>query len=151
MCHARSSALQVAAGRAREGGPRHRGRCGTKALALFRTTRLPSIAIPAGLLCALLANAAQSSDRTVILNYICATYESARRVALEQSWRNAERMPDDCRTLYQRPFDLRAAVIHRIVEIVPIGRDRWIEIGRVHRGPDEFGYSAGIVETLFLF
>ena len=94
---------------------------------------------------------AQSSSRTTVLNYICTTYESARRVALEQSWKRLEGLPDDCRILFRRVYEGRIAKILQIIEVVQVGDGRWIEIGRVHRSSAETGYSAGTMEQLHLF
>jgi hypothetical protein len=110
-----------------------------------------SIVILAGLFLALPVTAAHAADRTTILDYICATHESARQVALERSWDRPESMPDDCRTLLGRVFDERVAEISEIVEFIPTEDGRWIEIGKVHRRLVETGYSAGISEHLLLF
>ena len=103
------------------------------------------------LVVASLGNLAQASERTTILNFICTTYESARQVALEQSWDRSKSMPDDCRTLFQQPFELRAAKILQVIEMIEVGDGRWAEIGRVRRNSIELGYSAGLAENLFLF
>lgn len=118
---------------------------------LFKRTRLPFFAIPVGMVLASLGNVAHAADRTIILNYICSTYESARQVALEQSWENPASIPADCRTLFQEIFDLRVAEIQQIIEVVPIGDSRWIQIGRVCPSFIKTGYSAGITKQLFLF
>jgi hypothetical protein len=116
---------------------------------------LPLRALPAGLVLALLGIAlghtVQASDRTTILDFFCETYESARQVALEQSWKRPEGMPDDCRTLFKRGYEGRAAKILQIIEVVQIGDGRWIEIGRVHRNSADTGFSAGTTEQLHLF
>ena len=96
-------------------------------------------------------NLAQASEKLIILDYICITYKSARQVALEQSWERSKSMPGDCRTLFQQPFELRIAEILQVIEIFAVGDGRWIEIGRVRRSWIGTGYSAGIVEDLFLF
>ncbi len=85
---------------------------------------LPSSAILAGLVLALLGNIAHASDRTTILRYICTTYESARQVALEQGWERPESMPGDCRILIRRGFEGRIAEISQIIEVVPMGDGR---------------------------
>lgn len=92
-------------------------------------------------------NTVHASDRITILDFICETYESARQVALEQSWDHPEGMPSDCRTLFKRGNEERAAKILQIIEIVPIGNGRLVEIGRVHLGSVEKGYSAGTVHS----
>jgi hypothetical protein len=99
----------------------------------------------------LLGNIAHASNRTTVLRYICATYESARQVALEQGWERPESMPGDCRILFRRGFEGRIAEISQIIEVVPIGGGRWVEIGRVRRSMVETGYSVGISEQLLLF
>lgn len=112
---------------------------------------LPLFAVLMTLVAASFGNPAQASERTRILNYICTTYKSARQVALEQSWERSKSMPGDCRTLFQQPFELRIAEILQVIEILAVGDGRWIEIGRVRRSWIETGYSAGIVDELFLF
>jgi hypothetical protein len=116
---------------------------------------LPLRALPAGFVLALLGivlgHTVQASDRTTILDFICETYESARQVALEQSWKRPESMPDDCRTLFRRGYEGRIAQILQIIEVAQTGDGRWIEIGRVHRSSAETGYSAGTMEQLHLF
>ena len=111
----------------------------------------PSIVILVGFLLALSVTTAHAAGRFTILNYICATHESARQVALERSWDRPESMPDNCRTLLGRVFDERVAEISEIVEFIPTEDGRWIEIGKVHRRLVETGYSAGISEHLLLF
>lgn len=112
---------------------------------------LLSKAILAGLFLALPVSIAHASNRTTILGYICATYESARQVALERSWERPESMPADCRTLFTRDPEERFAEISEIIEVLPIGDDRWVEIGKVRRNLVETGYSAGFSEQLLLF
>ena len=98
-----------------------------------------------------LGNSVLASDRIAILDFICETYESARHVALEQSWERSRDMPDDCRTLFRRGFEERAGKIMQIIEVFQMGDGRWVEIGRVIRYPAEIGYSAGTTEQLYLF
>ncbi|HXV31014.1 MAG TPA: hypothetical protein VD840_11850, partial [Sinorhizobium sp.] len=75
----------------------------------------------------------------------------ARQVALERTWERPESLPGDCRTLFKRNFELRVAEICQIMEVVPIGDGRWIEIGLICQSSIELGYSAGVAERLFLF
>ena len=117
---------------------------------LFNATGLSLIAILVVMVLAGFGKVAQAADQTIILNYICTTYESARQVALEKSWERPETMPNNCRTLYQRRFELRVAEIQHIIEVIPITDGRWIEIGRV-RSSMASGYSAGILKELILF
>lgn len=151
MCHAHPDMFHAASSRARESGRGHRRLRKMIARPLLRKTCFHLIAVPVGLVFAVLGDAAHASDRTVILNYICTTYESARQVALERTWERPESLPGDCHTLFQRPFEMRVAEIHQVVEVVPIGHGRWIKIGRVRRSSIESGYSAGMAEQLFLF
>ncbi len=118
---------------------------------VHKKTSLLSKAILAGLFLALPVSIAHASNRTTILGYICATYESARQVALERSWERPESMPADCRTLFTRDPEERFAEISEIIEVLPIGDDRWVEIGKVRRNLVETGYSAGFSEQLLLF
>ena len=112
---------------------------------------MPSKVILAGLVLALPASIAHASDRTTILGYICATYESARQVALEQGWERPQTMPGDCRSLFRRGFEDRLAVISEIMEIFPIGDGRWVETGKVRGNAVGTGYSAGMSRQLLLF
>jgi hypothetical protein len=118
---------------------------------MHKKISLLSKAILAGLVFALPVGIAHASNRTAILGYICATYESARQVALEQGWERPESMPGDCRSLFRRGFEGRLAEISEIIEVIPIGDGRWVEIGKVRRKLVETGYSAGISEKLLLF
>ena len=118
---------------------------------LFKIANLSLIVVLVGLLSSFLGNVANAANRTTILNYICSTYESARLVALERSWENPESIPPDCRTMFQQPFELRAAEVLQIIEVIPVKDGRWIEIGSVRLGSIESGFSAGIAEQLFLY
>lgn len=118
---------------------------------LFKTIRQPFTVVLVVLAFTVPANLAHGSSRTIILNYICATYESARQVALERSWRSPGSMPDDCRMLFQQTIELRVAEILQIMEIIPVENSRWIEIGKVRLNSMRSGYSAGIAEKLLLF
>lgn len=111
-------------------------------------------AILPSLLLAFLASNAQASRRTVLLNYICSTYESARQVALDRSWENPDSMPRDCLLLFAAPMEKRLATIVEIIEVIPIESGQWIEIGKVRR---HFGqhdgaqiYSAGYLKQLLV-
>jgi hypothetical protein len=151
MCHAHPvSSSATDCGACEDGSPYRQFRI-TVARSLLKKTCLPFIAILAGLVFAMPGNVAHADNRTIILNYICTTYESARQVALVRGWENPANMPGDCRTLFQRAFELRIAEIQQIMEIIPIEDGRWIEIGRVHRRYVQSGYSAGVAEQLFLF
>ena len=112
---------------------------------------MPLKVILAGLVLALPASIAHASDRTTILGYICATYESARQVALEQGRVRPGTMPGDCRSLFRRGLEDRLAVILEIMEVFPSGDGRWVEIGKVRENAVGTGYSAGISRQLFLF
>ena len=151
MCHAHSNIFHAARGGMRDGGPSHRESGEKIARSAHKKTRFPLNVILAGLVLALLGNVAHASNRITILRYICATYESARQVALEEGWERPESMPGDCRTLFRRGYEGRIAEISQIIEVVQIGDCRWVEIGRVRRGFVETGYSAGILEQLLLF
>jgi hypothetical protein len=140
MCHANFDRS-----RGRTGGGKMIARSGCK------KTCLVSKAILVGLVLALPLGMAHASERTAIIGYICATFESARQVALERSWETPGSMPGDCRTLLWRTFDERVAAILEIIEVLPIGDHRWIEIAKVRRKRVEMGYSAGISEQLLLF
>ena len=94
---------------------------------VLKKTCVPLFSILVVLMTASFGNLAQASDRTTILNFICSTYESARQVALEQSWERSESLPGDCRILFQLPFELRVAEILQIIEIVAVGDGRWTE------------------------
>ena len=151
MCHAHPTNWHAPRGQMRDSGPAQRQSGEVIARSGHKKACLPSSAIVAGLVLALLGNIAHASDRTTILQYICTTYESARQVALEQGWERPESMPGDCRTLFRRGYEGRIAEVSQIVEVVPIEDGRWIEIGKVRRGSVETGYSAGITEQLLLF
>ena len=110
-----------------------------------------SIVLVAGLVAVLLGDIAHASDRTIVLQYICDTYRSARQVALERRWDSPEHMPGDCRTLFRNGYEVRIAEISRVLEVVPIDDGRWVMIGKVRRGFEELGYSAGIAEDLLLY
>jgi len=116
-----------------------------------KRTFIPSFAIFVIFIGVSFGRLAQASDELVVLDYICTTYESARQVALEQSWQNPKNMPGDCRTLFQLSYELRVANVLQIVEIIIVGEGRWVEIGRVRRSEFELGYSAGLAEALVLF
>jgi len=150
MSHAHSEISYTTSNSARETDPARHLSSELTAQSTFNIASLSVIAVLVGLVSFAPGNAANAANRTTILNYICSTYESARRVALEQSWERPESMPANCRTLYQRRFELRVAEIQQIIEILPIRDGRWIEIGRV-RGSMLSGYSAGIVEEILLF
>jgi hypothetical protein len=151
MCHAHSDVFHAASGRARSGGHGHHKVYEVVARSAHKKARLPASVLLAALVLAVLGNVAHASDRITLLRYICATYESARQVALEQGWERPESMPGDCRTLFRRGYEGRIAQISQIMEVVSIGDGRWVEIGRVRRGFAETGYSAGIAEQLLLF
>jgi hypothetical protein len=151
MCHAHPTNWHAPRGQKRDSGPAQRQSGEVIARSGHKKACLPSSAIVAGLVLALLGNIAHASNRTTILQYICTTYESARQVALEQGWERPESIPGDCRTLFTRGFDERIAEVSQIVEVVPIEDGRWIEIGKVRLGSVETGYSAGITEQLLLF
>jgi len=148
MSHAHPEISYATSNSARENDPDLHPSSELPLQSLF--TSLPLIAILVVMVLAGFGKVAQAADQTIILNYICTTYESARQVALEQSWERPETMPYNCRTLYQRRFELRVAEIQHIIEVIPITDGRWIEIGRV-RSSMASGYSAGIVQELFLF
>ncbi len=112
---------------------------------------MPLKVILAGLVLALPASIAHASDRTTILGYICATYESARHVALEQGWERPGAMPGDCRSLFRRGLEGRLAVISEIMEVFPIWDGRWVETGKVRGNVVGTGYSAGISRQLLLY
>jgi hypothetical protein len=118
---------------------------------LFKITKWSFIVILVGLVFSVPEKLAHGSSRTIVLNYVCTTYESARQVALERSWRSPGSMPSNCRILFQQPFELRVAEIQQIMEVIPVGTGRWIEIGEVRLSSMKSGYSAGIAEQLFLF
>lgn len=101
---------------------------------------------------ALLASAGNSlaEDRTAVLGYICATYDSARSVALNQGWKRPEAMPGDCRSLLGRGLEKRIATILDVIELVPTEDGRWIEIGTVRGKALGKGYSAGIAAELLM-
>ena len=151
MCHAHPTNWHAPRGQMRDSGPAQRQSGEVIARSGHKKACLPSSAIVAGLVLALLGNIAHASNRTTILQYICTTYESARQVALEQGWERPESIPGDCRTLFTRGFDERIAEVSQIVEVVPIEDGRWIEIGKVRLVSFETGYSAGITEQLLLF
>ena len=151
MCHAHSDILHAANGRACDGGTARSQSGQLTARSAHKKTCFPLNVILAGLVLALLGNVAHASNRITILRYICATYESARQVALEEGWERPESIPGDCRTLFRRGYEGRIAEISQIIEVVQIGDGRWVEIGRVRRGFVETGYSAGILEQLLLF
>ena len=117
----------------------------------FKKTFVTIFVISMSLVGTSFENLAQASERMTILNYFCTTYESARQVAVEQSWETSKNMPNDCHTLFQLPFERRVAEILRVIEIIAVGDGRWAEIGRVRRGSVETGYSAGLAVDLFLF
>jgi len=121
----------------------------------FSAKGLLSVAIQAGFFLALFASSTHASERTVVLNYICSTYESARQVALERGWETPDSMPRDCRLLFGEPMDERLATVVKIIEVLPTDSGQWIEIGRVCRylNPycDADTYSAGIVNHLLVF
>ena len=94
---------------------------------------------------------ARGTDRTVVLDFICATHESAHRVALDLQWDGPVTLPADCRNLSKRGFQGRIARIVDIVDVLRIGPDDWIEIGKVLRNSAESGYSAGIAEELLTY
>lgn len=102
-------------------------------------------------------SAALSSDRTIVLEFFCESYESARQVALEQDWRSQKHMPDDCNFLVGEMFEKRIAKILQVLEVIQLRDGRWIEIGRVHQNASDTGYvtkngySAGKLDPLHLF
>jgi len=114
-----------------------------------------SAAIQVGFLLAASASGTHASERTVILNYICSTHESARQVVLERGWETPGSMPRDCRCLFGEPMEERLAAVVKIIEVLANDSGQRIEIGRVRRylgqHYDADTYSAGIVNHLLLF
>jgi hypothetical protein len=117
--------------------------------------RLLSAVIQAGFFLALSASSTHASERTVVLNYICSTYESARQVALERGWETPDSMPRDCRLLFGEPMEEKLATVVKIIEVLPIDSGQWIEIARIcrylSRHYDADTYSAGIVNHPLVF
>ena len=106
----------------------------------------------AGLVLALaVAGEVQASGTHVLLGYICETFQSARQVAVHRSWERPESMPADCQILLGRPLPMPIARVVKVIEVIPVGDVRWIEIGKVRRDMGEVGYSAGVVNELRLF
>ena len=151
MRHVQSDSLPAASGRECNSGPVNPQAGEAIVRSRHKKACLPLSALLAGLILAVPGNSARAAGQTAILDYICATYESARQVALEQGWKRPGSLPSDCRTLFRRGYEGRIAEIAQIIEVVRIGDGRWVEIGRVHRGFAESGYSAGIVKQLFLY
>lgn len=151
MRHAQSGIIHAASGRKSHSDPAQLNSRKMIARSGHKKACLPSSVVLAGLVLALLGDTANASSRTTILDFICETYESARQVALDQSWKRPESLPGDCRTLFRRGYEGRIARISQIIEVVPMGDGRWVEIGRVRRSSAETGYSAGITEQLLLF
>lgn len=105
-----------------------------------------SRAVQAGLLLALSAISAHAAERTVLLNFTCASYDSARRVALAQGWEGPARLPADCRRLAGQRKENRMATIVEIIEVLRLRSGRWVAIGRVRQLYGAISYSAGFAE-----
>ncbi len=151
MCYAQSGISNAPSGQTGDSRRGHRQRGDMIARPARKKVCWLSIVILLGFSLALPVTIANAAGRTTILDYICATHESARQVALERAWERPESVPADCRTLFRQGFEGRFTVISEIVEVVPTEDGRWIEIGKVHRRLVETGYSAGITEQLLLF
>ena len=151
MWHFHSDIIHAASGRASDGGRANRQSGETIAPPVHKKPCLLSKVVLAGFILASSVGIADASGRTTILGYICATYESARQVALEHDWERPKNMPGDCRNLSRQGLEGRFAEISEIIEVLPIGDGRWVEIGKVRRQGVQTGYSAGISEQLLLF
>lgn len=143
------SCLQM--GRAGNGGGGHA--CFRQNLRRWRSRIAGHFAalILAGSVLSASAPGAHAEGRRAVLSYICASYESARQVAVLRSWERPNSMPADCRILFGRDFAERSAEITEIVELIPTKDGRWIEIGKIRRNSVESGYSAGISDRLLAF
>lgn len=103
-------------------------------------------AVAAGLLLLLTSGQAHGAGRSVLLNYICTSYESARQVAITQGWETAAPLPADCRLLIGQRIENRLAVVIEIVEVFRLPSSRWVEIGRVQQPFGPVSYSAGFAD-----
>lgn len=124
---------------------------GGVAPALARPGRLAAMLLLAGPALLTPGPTASAAGRAVILDYLCATYESARLVALSRAWDHPETLPGDCRTLFRRDMGERLASIIEIIEIIPMGNGRWLQIGKVDQELFGTGYSSGIATELRMF
>jgi len=89
---------------------------------------------------------AAASDRTVLLDFSCATYESARQVAMAGGWEHLAEKPSDCRFLMGQRIENRIATIVEILDVLQLPSGRWAQIGRVRRLFGPVSYSAGLAD-----
>jgi len=87
--------------------------------------------------------------QSVRIHFICDTADAAKNTAVGRSWTSPLTMPTGCRLLFGLGLPEQAAVVVRIVEMLPVEDGRVIAVGYVFRNNTEYGYSAGEVD-LFL-
>jgi len=100
----------------------------------------------AGVLLATATTYAVASDRTVLLDFSCATYESARQVAMAGGWEHLAEKPSDCGFLMGQRIENRIATIVEIIEVLQLPSGNWAQIGRVRRLFGPISYSAGLTD-----
>jgi len=100
----------------------------------------------AGVLLTAVATCAVASERTVLLDFSCTTYASARQVAMAGGWEHLAEKPTDCRLLIGQRKESRIATIVEIIEVLQLRSGRWVQIGRVRRLVGPISYSAGLAD-----
>lgn len=101
----------------------------------------------AGLLVAIAATVCEAGEPTVLLNFICASQDSALRVALAKGWGSPANMPADCLAIAGQRNENRMATILEIVEVLAPRPGLWVQVGRVRLLYGSVSYSAGFADA----